>query len=34
MPTLVPQTQNGTLTDHQHGTNDTFIGFTFLYGDA
>jgi hypothetical protein len=34
MPQLVPQTQNGFLTDHQRGTNDTFIGFTFFYGDA
>jgi hypothetical protein len=34
MPQLVPQTQNGFLTDHQRGTNDTFIDFTFFYGDA
>jgi hypothetical protein len=34
MPELVPQTQNGSLTDHQLGTDDTFVGFTFLYGDA
>src|SRR5688500_15544912 len=34
MPEIVPQTQNGSLTDHQIGTNDTFIDFTFLYGDA
>src|SRR4029077_20936676 len=34
MPELLPQTQNGSLTDHQIGTNDTFIGLTFLYGDA
>src|SRR5215831_19669784 len=34
MPELVPQTQTGSLTDDQIGTNDTFIGFTFLLGDA
>jgi hypothetical protein len=26
--------KRGSLTEQQIGTNDTFIGFTFLYGDA
>src|ERR1700704_1207064 len=34
----VPNTQTGSLTDHQHGTNDTLIGLAnalnTLYGDA
>jgi hypothetical protein len=34
MPELVAQTQNGSLSDHQIGTNDTFTDFTFLYSDA
>src|SRR5258708_36169813 len=44
MPKPVPNTQTGSLTDHQHGTNDTLIladagtGGTplqvVLYGDA
>src|SRR5262245_59499144 len=45
MPKLVPNTQTGSLTDNQHGTNDTLFvvvdGITFpgqpgnlLYGDA
>src|SRR4051812_23419323 len=34
MPTRVPNTQTGSLTDHQHGTDDTFVGFTYLHGDA
>ena len=39
MQTLVPNTQTGSLTDHQHGTNDTLIGVdnvfnTLLLGDA
>ena len=25
MPKPVPNTQTGSLTDHQHGTNDTLI---------
>ena len=25
MPKPVPNTQTGTLTDHQHGSNDTLI---------
>ena len=25
MPKLVPNTQTGSLTDHQHGTDDTLI---------
>jgi Ca2+-binding RTX toxin-like protein len=31
---LVPNTQTGSLTDDQRGTNDAFVGFTFLFGDA
>ena len=38
MPKPVPNTQTGSLTDHEHGTNDTLIGvdntFNTLYGDA
>src|SRR3981189_539828 len=34
----VPNTQTGSLTDHQHGTDDTLIGLAnalnTLYGDA
>src|SRR5260370_38496376 len=34
----IPNTQTGSLTDHQHGTNDTLIGLdnalNTLYGDA
>src|SRR6476620_5915047 len=33
MPKPVPNTQTGSLTDHQRGTNDTLNG-SFLYGDA
>ncbi len=39
MAKLVPNTQTGSLTDHQHGTNDTLIRrWTMrtitLFGDA
>jgi|SRR5712664_1473128 len=38
MPKPIPNTQTGSLTDHQHGTNDTLIGvdnaINTLYGDA
>ena len=38
MPRPVPTTQTGSLTDNQHGTNDTLIGVdpavNDLYGDA
>ena len=38
MPKPIPNTQTGSLTDHEHGTNDTLIGFdnaiNTLYGDA
>jgi hypothetical protein len=37
MPKLVPTTQTGSLTDHQHGTDDTLvvaIGGQPFYGDA
>ena len=38
MAKLVPNTQTGSLTDHQHGTNDTLIGVdnadNTLFGDA
>ncbi len=34
----IPNTQTGSLTDHEHGTNDTLIGLdnaiNTLYGDA
>jgi hypothetical protein len=38
MPRPVPNTQTGSLTDNQHGTNDTLVGVdpavNDLYGDA
>src|SRR5229473_1282091 len=38
MPKPIPNTQTGSLTDHQRGTNDTLIGvdnaLNTLYGDA
>ena len=38
MPKPVPNTQTGSLTDHQRGTDDTLIGvdnaINTLYGDA
>ena len=38
MPKPVPNTQTGSLTDHQHGTNDTLVGVDsgndILFGDA
>jgi hypothetical protein len=38
MPKPISNTQTGSLTDHQHGTNDTLIGVdnatNTLYGDA
>src|SRR5882672_7144743 len=38
MPKPIPNTQTGSLTDHQHGTNDTLIGGAnsdnSLHGDA
>jgi serralysin len=37
MPKLVPATQTGSLTDHQHGTDDTLVvavGAQPFYGDA
>ncbi len=36
MPGHVPNTQTGTLIDHQHGTNDVLVrdGELILYGDA
>jgi len=38
MPKPIPNTQTGSLTDHQHGTDDTLIGLASalntLYGDA
>src|SRR5260370_17211146 len=38
MLTLVPNTQTGTLTDHQQGTDDTLSGIddasNVLFGDA
>src|SRR5262245_42615021 len=38
MRSLVPNTQTGSLTDHQLGTDDTLFGvantITTLYGDA
>src|SRR3954465_3406631 len=37
MPKLVPATQTGSLTDHQHGTDDTLVvavGGQPFYGDA
>ena len=39
MPKPIPNTQTGSLTDNQHGTNDALIGVdsTFdnpLHGDA
>ena len=38
MAKLVPNTQTGSLTDHEHGTDDTLIGvnagLNTLYGDA
>src|SRR5258708_288979 len=38
MAKRIPNTQTGSLTDHQHGTNDTLIGGAeannTLYGDA
>jgi Ca2+-binding RTX toxin-like protein len=33
MPKPIPNTQTGSLTDHQHGTNDTLLT-AFAYGDA
>ena len=34
----IPNTQTGSLTDHEHGTNDALIGLdnaiNTLYGDA
>jgi hypothetical protein len=34
MPKPVPNTQAGSLTDHQRATNDTLNGVTSSYGDA
>ena len=38
MPKSISNTQSGSLTDHQHGTNDTLIGGdntdNALFGDA
>src|SRR5258708_33824298 len=38
MPKPVPNTQTGSLTDHQRGSDDTLIGLAgalnILYGDA
>jgi hypothetical protein len=38
MPTTVPNTQTGTLTGHQHGSDDTLLGVddatNVLFGDA
>ena len=38
MPKPIPNTQTGSLTDHQRGTDDTLIGvdnaLNTLYGDA
>lgn len=34
MASTVPNTQTGSLADHEQGSDDTSTGFTFLVGDA